>query len=253
MNAKLGALVGTAAGVSALSAAASYWAVMSPYSQLLGPFPYRARTADRVVAVTFDDGPNEPHTSRLADILAGEDVRATFFQVGACIERHPRVTARLAADGHLIGNHTYSHQFHRCWNDATTRREIDRTQELLIEITGRVPSYYRPPWLLRSPTLFRSLKELDLTAVSGEFCHAFEPFQPSPEAIARRALAKAHPGAILIFHDGFDGRSGNRANTVRAVEIVIRELKRRDYRFATIDEMLVAAATPPLAGLTPAF
>lgn len=167
-------------------------------------------------------------------------MRATFFQVGACIERHPEVTGRLAAAGHLIANHSYSHQFHRCWNNATMQLEIDRTQEILTGILGAPPVYYRPPWLLRTPSLFRSLDERGLTPISGEFCHAFEPFQPSPAAIARRALAKVRPGAVLIFHDGFDGRGGNRAHTVQAVQIVIRELKRRDYRFGTVDELLSA-------------
>ncbi|PRZ33574.1 peptidoglycan/xylan/chitin deacetylase (PgdA/CDA1 family) [Antricoccus suffuscus] len=229
------------AAIAAVTATAAYWTTMSSYSQLYGAFPYRARTLERVVALTFDDGPNEPHTSRLADILATEDVRATFFQVGRCIERHPEVTARLAAAGHLIGNHSYSHQFHRCWNDATMRLEIDRTQTMLTEILGTPPVYYRPPWLLRTPSLFRTLNERGLTPISGEFCHAFEPVQPPAAAIARRALAKARPGAVLIFHDGFDGRGGNRAHTVQAVRIVIRELKRRGYRFATIDELLAAA------------
>lgn len=230
--------VALAAGAGAMTVAAAYWTTMSSYSQIFGTFPYRVPTLDRVVALTFDDGPNEPYTSRLADLLASEDVRATFFQVGACIERHPEVTSQLAAAGHLIGNHSYSHQFHRCWNDETMRLEIDRTQQILTDILSAPPVYYRPPWLLRTPALFRSLDERGLTPISGEFCHAFEPVQPPAAAIARRALAKARPGAVLIFHDGFDGRGGNRAHTVESVGIVIRELKRRGYRFATIDELL---------------
>ncbi len=239
LNARSG--VALAAGAGALAAAAAYWTTMSSYSQLYGEFPYRARTVERVVALTFDDGPNEPYTSLLADILAAEHVRATFFQVGRCIERHPEVTSRLATAGHLIGNHSYSHQFHRCWSDATVRREIDRTQGLLTNILGAPPVYYRPPWLLRTPSLFRALDERGLRPISGEFCHALEPIQPSAAAIARRALAKARPGAVLIFHDGFDGRGGNRAHTVEAAGIVIQQLKRRGYRFATIDELFAPA------------
>ncbi len=82
------------------------------------------------------------------------------------------------------------------------------------------------------------LRDSGLTPVSGEFCHAFEVFQPPPRWIARRALAKARPGAILIFHDGFDARGGNRASTVAAVRMVIADLSRQGYRFVTVDELL---------------
>ena len=84
-----------------------------------------------------------------------------------------------------------------------------------------------------------------LSPVSGQFCHAFEVLQPSPQRIARRALAKARPGAILIFHDGFDAHGGNRANTVAAVSIVITELTRRGYAFVTIDDLLGIPAYQP--------
>ena len=78
--------------------------------------------------------------------------------------------------------------------------------------------------------------------LSGEFCHPFEAFQPEPQRIARRALAAARPGGILIFHDGFDARGGNRANTVAADAIVIAELRRQQYRFVRVDQLLGVAA-----------
>ena len=89
------------------------------------------------------------------------------------------------------------------------------------------------------------LRRRGLSPVSGEFCHALEVFQPPPQRIARRALAKARPGAILIFHDGFDAHGGNRAHTVAAVPIVITELIRRGYAFVTIDDLLGIPAYQP--------
>ncbi len=221
-----------------ITAAAGYWTMMSPYSQLLGPFPYGGSTADKVIALTFDDGPNEPYTSQIADFLAGVGIRATFFQVGECVARFPQVTARLARDGHVIGNHSHSHRFTRCLGTRAQRSETRAAQHALTRVLGRTPALYRPPWLLRTPTLPAVLRQHGLSPVSGEFCHALEVFQPPPRWIARRALAKARPGAILIFHDGFDSKRGNRASTVAAVPIVVTELIRRGYEFVTVDELL---------------
>jgi len=242
---RIAGLLGWTAAIGAVTAAVGYWTMMSPYSQLLGPFPYRADTTDKEIALTFDDGPNEPYTSQIADILARAGIKATFFQVGECVDRYPYVTARLARDGHIIGDHSHSHRFTRCLTARSQRSQTQAAQQSLTRALGRTPALYRPPWLLRTPTLPAVLRRYGLSPVSGEFCHAFEVFQPSPRRIASRALAKARPGAILIFHDGFDAHGGNRANTVEAVRIVITELTRRGYAFATIDELLGVPAYRP--------
>ena len=242
---RIARLIRWAAGIAGIAASAGYWAMMSPYSQLIGPFPCRADTADRVIALTFDDGPNEPYTSQIADILARAGIRATFFQVGECVDRHPQVTARLARDGHVIGDHSYSHRFTSCLTTDAQRSQTQAAQRTLTRALGRTPALYRPPWLLRTPTLPSVLRQHGLSPVSGEFCHALEVFQPPPRWIARRALAKARPGAILIFHDGFDARGGNRASTVAAVSIVITELTRRGYAFVTVDDLLGIPAYQP--------
>lgn len=106
----------TAAAAGAGLAGAAYWSFMSPYGQTLGAFPYRARglAGDKVVALTFDDGPNEPYTSQIAAMIADRGVAATFFQVGRCVQRHPEVTRALVLAGHVIGNHSFSHRFTRC-------------------------------------------------------------------------------------------------------------------------------------------
>jgi peptidoglycan-N-acetylglucosamine deacetylase len=226
-------------GIGALLACfVAYWVLMSPYSQAFGRYPYRGNRRDRVVALTLDDGPNEPYTSQIADYLSSKQIRATFFQVGRCVERFPETTAKLYAAGHVIGNHSYTHEFSAYLRPGQLAREIQQTQEVLHDRLGRVPALFRPPWLWRQPLLLRTLRRSALQPVSGEFGHALEVFQPDGARIARRAIAKARPGSILIFHDGFDGRGGDRSETVRAVQLTTEELLRRGYRFVTIDELL---------------
>jgi peptidoglycan-N-acetylglucosamine deacetylase len=231
-----------AAGAAA--AAAGYWFCMSPYSQALGAFPYRGAGSDKVVALTFDDGPNEPYTSQLADFLAQRQVLATFFQVGRAVLRYPEVSMRLLADGHVIGNHSFTHEFTNCLSPRALARELSMSQAAMATI-GLRPALYRPPWLMRIPALRDVLAEHGLRAVSGEFCHPLEVFQPPAQMIADRVLAKARPGSMIIFHDGYDGHAGNRARTVEAASIVVDRLSRDGYRFITVDELLGLPAYQP--------
>jgi len=230
---------------------AGYWFFMAPYSQLLGSYPYRVEQADRVVALTFDDGPNEPYTSQIADFLDSRGIRATFFQVGACVRRFPASTARLAAAGHVVGNHSMTHRYTTYLRPGAFRREIDQTQELLRERLGRTPALARTPWLWRQPILLRMLRGRRLQPVSGTFGHPLEVFHRDGAAMARRALAQTKPGSILIFHDGFDGRTGDRSQTVKAVRLTVDGLLARGYRFVTVDELLGVPAYHRTVGEAP--
>jgi peptidoglycan-N-acetylglucosamine deacetylase len=241
-----------AAAAGAAAAGVGYWFCMSPYSQALGAFPYRGTGRDRVVALTFDDGPNEPYTSQIADFLAERQIRATFFQVGRAVLRYQEVSRRLLADGHVIGNHSFTHEFTNCLSPRALADEVRMGQAALATIGVR-PALYRPPWLLRIPALRGVLAEHRLRPVSGEFCHPLEVFQPRARLIASGVLAKARPGSIVIFHDGYDGHEGNRASTVAAARIVVNQLTADGYRFVTVDELLGIPAyhAPPPAPPAP--
>ncbi len=236
-------LLPIAGGMAAAAAAggAGYWLFMSPFSQAFGPFPYRGTTTQKVVALTFDDGPNEPFTSQIADFLAGRGIRATFFEVGRAVLNFPEVTRRLVADGHVIGNHGFTHDFTNYLSPRTLAVDIRKGQAALATV-GLRPALYRPPWLLRIPGMGPVLEGEGLTVVSGEFCHPLEVFQPRAQMIADGVLRKVKPGSIIIFHDGYDGRGGNRASTVGAVRIVVDALTAEGYGFTTIDRMLGLAA-----------
>ncbi len=225
-------------GLLLLAIGAAYWLLISPYAPSSRDYPYRGPAAERVVALTFDDGPNEPYTSQILDILAARGVRATFFHVGQCVERHPEVALRAIEAGHVLGNHSLSHRFGTYLRPRAYEREVEQTQRILTRVTGRTPALARTPWLWRQPALLRMLRGSRLHPVAGEFGHALEVFQPSGLRMARRAIAKTRPGSILIFHDGFDGRGGNRAETVVAVRETIEGLLARGYRFVTVDELL---------------
>lgn len=227
---------------------AGYWTFLSPYCQLFGRYPYRGPSTKRVVALTFDDGPNEPYTSQILDYLDSRHVRATFFQVGSCVERYPATTRRMVTAGHVVGNHSLTHSFSSYLRPGRYKTEVHRTQEVLRQYVGRAPALARSPWLWRHPPLLRMLQAAALQPVSGVFCHALEVLQIDAAAIARKAIAKTRPGTILIFHDGFDARGGNRSQTVEAVKLTTEALLASGFHFVTVDELLDVPAYQPDEG-----
>ncbi len=211
---------------------------LGPTSQVFGSFPFRAPTSERTVALTFDDGPNEPWTSRLLDTLADKGVPATFFQVGRCARRHPEVTRRVVAEGHVLGNHSESHTFSRYATEPTQRREVERGRATLREVSGREPLLYRPPWLCHWPWVLRGIAGTGSQVVSGTFASPFELFQPRPEVLVAGAVRRARPGAIVILHDGREARGGDRRASVAAVGPLVDRLRDSGYSFTTVDRLL---------------
>jgi peptidoglycan/xylan/chitin deacetylase (PgdA/CDA1 family) len=218
--------------------ALGYWTAFGATSQVFGPFPYQGSDIEPIVALSFDDGPNEPYTSRLLAVLEDRKVRATFFSVGRCAERFPSTVRDVVQAGHVLGNHSYSHRFSSYLTSPNQRAEIQRCQDRLAAIADVRPSLYRPPWLCHWPWVLASVRATGLQVVSGRFGHPFEVFQPPAYKIAEVASRLAHPGSILIFHDGFDARGGHRDQTVAAIGPLIDKLRERGYRFATVDQLL---------------
>jgi peptidoglycan-N-acetylglucosamine deacetylase len=231
----------TAFGVSALGGAV-YFTAFRPRSQIFGSFPYGAQTAERVLALSFDDGPNEPYTSRLLDTLDKYDVKATFFQVGRCAQRFPSSTRRVVQSGHVLGNHSYSHSFTSYLKQPRQEIEISLSQEVFYSITGLTPALYRPPWLCHWPWVLSSLRDHKLQVVSGTFAHPLEIIQPPAAKLTESAARATGPGTILIFHDGQEARGGPREQTVAAIGPLIDRLSDRGYRFTTVDELLGISA-----------
>ena len=192
-------------------------------------------TQDKTIALTFDDGPNPPHTGRILDVLDRYRVPATFFCVGLHASAHTEELARMAEAGHRLGNHTWSHPF---LPDLTNRElavQLERTDEAIATATGgQAPRLFRPPYGSRTPQILSWLAEQQdgPTVVLWDV----EPFDwalPGPEAIARTVLEQAQPGSIALMHDG----GGDRSQTAEALPAVIEGLLDRGYRFALVDEL----------------
>jgi peptidoglycan-N-acetylglucosamine deacetylase len=228
------------AATVAAALSASYLALMSPWSQLLGRFIWRATTDENLIALTFDDGPNEPFTTQILDVLDAHGAAGTFFVVGHNVDRSHDVVRRIAHSPHELGNHSYRHQMRRNFmRRRTLLAEIETTQQLIERISGVRPSLFRPPWLFRTPRILQDVAAAGVRTVGGEFCHVLETFQPNRTRIAKSALRKIRPGSIIIFHDGYNARQGvDRTETVRAVDLVANWLARNGWQMVTVTELL---------------
>jgi peptidoglycan-N-acetylglucosamine deacetylase len=215
-----------------------YYLFLSPESQVFGRFPYRVNTRDKIVALTFDDGPNPSSTGKILEILIKYNVKVTFFVCGQNVENNPALTRAIADGGHTLGNHSWSHNFGKYFDEPSFKEDISRTQEIVRITVGRAPALFRPPWLFRYPGLLKTLKSNHMTPVSGVFGSELEVFQPPAKMMANRAMTKLKPGVILIFHDGFDTRGGNRSRTVEAMDLLIPRILAEGYRFVTVDDLL---------------
>jgi len=200
---------------------------------------WRGRGDTRRIALTFDDGPDPLWTPRILEILARRDVRATFFVIGERAQQAPDVVREIAAAGHELGNHSWSHPNLWFATPSRTATEIDLTQDLLAEVTGIAPRYFRPPWGIVNMPMFAMLRRRGLTCV-------FWSIQPEglrpapPETQTRQVLARAYPGAIVDLHDA-EGVAEAPARLHEALPAMIDGLRRDGYELTTVTEILSAA------------
>ncbi|MGA2742074.1 MAG: polysaccharide deacetylase family protein [Bryobacteraceae bacterium] len=182
----------------------------------------------RCVALTFDDGPNPVDTPKLLDILRQKRVCATFFVVGERAQAHPEIVRREQAEGHLIGNHTWSHPSLFCFlTPARLREEIERGEEAVQRICGFRPRYFRSPVGLRHPLLGPYLKNAGLEYVSWRL-RTWDTMGLKPETLTRRILDKVASGDIILMHDHRDAGARVLLETLPGI---IDELRRRGFEF----------------------
>lgn len=183
---------------------------------------------NKMIALTFDDGPNVLYTERLLDGLAERDVKVTFFLIGKNAEAHPEIVRRIAEEGHLIGNHTYSHLKLTAGNEAEFLEEINRTGEIISDITGSTPAFCRPPFGVWNTRYEQRLGIIPvLWDVDPRDWCTFDT-----RIVANRILADCHDGAIILLHDEYE-------TSVEAALLVIDELKQQGYTFVTVDKLLI--------------
>jgi peptidoglycan/xylan/chitin deacetylase (PgdA/CDA1 family) len=205
------------------------------YGGFEGPVDWAMQTAThgsrdhRRVALTFDDGPDPLRTPALLDALGALDAPATFFLLGGKVAMHPEVAARIAREGHELGNHTYSHRYLPLARGSSVERELALADDAIARATGVVPRLARPPYGGRSPWTVRAFGRLSKRVVLWDV-NSFDWKGAPAEEIARRVLERVRPGSIILMHEARDGGEV----TVEAVRLLVPALRARGFELATV-------------------
>lgn len=230
------AIVGTVAVCGAASLAGLH--TMAPWSQLYGANFQGVEPGTKQLALTYDDGPNDPYTHQLLEVLAKHDAKATFFLIGRYVKQRPEIVREVVAAGHEVGNHTWNHPLLITHSAAETRRQLTETQKAIEDACGVTPTLFRPPFGGRRPGTFGVVRDLGLTPVMWNVT-CYDWSAKSNESIERKARKQIRGGDVILLHDGGHLEFGtDRQWTVKATATLLGEYGARGYEFVGIGEMM---------------
>lgn len=176
-----------------------------------------------MVMLTFDDGPHNPNTSRVLEVLKEHDVKAVFFVIGKNIQGNENILKQIVSDGHQLGNHSFSHHnWIDVWPTQKVKKDFMECQQL-IEQFQPSSKLFRPPYGVTNPNISRAIKQLGLRSI-GWNIRSYDTSIKDISKIKERILSQLEPGAIILLHDRLDFMP-------ELLEELIPEVKAKDYRF----------------------
>ena len=211
---------------------------MAPTGQWYGQTFTGLKRGSKKLALTFDDGPNDPYTPRLLEMLAKHGAPATFFLIGRFVRQSPEIAREVAKAGHVIGNHTFNHPLLILKSEAEIRGEMTSCKAALTETVGPHSNLFRPPFGGRRPAVLRIARELGLQPVMWSVT-GYDWSAKSGEEIERKVGKQIRGGDVILLHDGGHKAMGaDRSATIAATESIIIRYKNEGYQFVTIPEMM---------------
>jgi len=221
----------------ALALGAAAWIGWAWVPHLLTPAcTWRGPRAGRRLALTFDDGPDAEWTPRVLDILGHAGVRATFFVIGERAARAPAVVKRIAAEGHEVANHSWSHRNLWFCGPRATREQVRRGHDTIADLTGTAPRHFRPPWGMVNAAMFSAVRSAGERVVFWSIQPEGQRPAPAERQVAY-ILRRAHAGAIIDLHDA-EGTPRAPERLVEALPGMIEGLRTAGYTLTTVEDLL---------------
>jgi peptidoglycan/xylan/chitin deacetylase (PgdA/CDA1 family) len=226
------------AGAATAAVITAGYQSMAPTGQWYGRTFTGSARGVKQLALTYDDGPNHPHTLRLLEVLAKHEVYATFFLVGRYVRQRPDIVRQVAEAGHIIGNHTFTHPFLALKSAAEIRKELTDCSAAIQDAIGDHSSLFRPPFGSRRPAVLRIAHELGLEPIMWDVT-GYDWNAPPAAAIETRVATQIKGGNVILLHDGGHKQMGaDRSQTVQATDHLIARYKSEGYDFLTIPHMM---------------
>jgi peptidoglycan/xylan/chitin deacetylase (PgdA/CDA1 family) len=228
-------LAGSAAAAAAVSAG---YQSMAPTGQWYGGTFIGLAPGTKQIALTFDDGPNDPHTLRLLDVLTKRSVRATFFLIGRYVRQSPEIAREIARAGHIVGNHTFNHPLLIFKSTSEIRGELFDCRAILQDTVGEHSMLFRPPFGGRRPAVLRIARELGLQPIMWNVT-GYDWKAPPAAVVEQKVSSQIRGGDVVLLHDGGHKQMGaDRSQTVLATDRLIQRYQEDGYKFVTIPEMI---------------
>jgi len=225
-------------GAGLAAAVAVGYQSVAPRGQWYGRTFTGLKSGTRQLALTYDDGPNDPHTFRLLEVLARHDVKATFFLIGRYVKQRPDIARELVRSGHVVGNHTFSHTNLIFASARQTRMELLDCERALSDAVGEHSRLFRPPFGGRRPSTLRIARTMGLEPVMWNVTGWDWRGKPA-EYIERKVRQQIQGGDVILLHDGGHAAFGaDRSPTVMATDRLIVRYKSEGYEFVTVSEMM---------------
>ena len=226
----------TAAAIAAASVAG--YQSMAPTGQWFGRTFTGLGRGSKQLALTYDDGPNDPHTLRLLEILARHNVHATFFLIGRYVEQRPDIVRELVKAGHVIGNHTFTHPLLTFKSARKLREQFAKCERALRDAAGEHSNLFRPPFGGRRPAVLRTARQMGMEPIMWSVT-GYDWNAPSVEHIERQVTRQVGGGDVILLHDGGHLHFGSdRSYTVAATGRLISRYLAEGYEFVTVPEMM---------------
>lgn len=230
-------MLGYLIGASVATASVAGYQSMAPTGQWFGRTFTGLSRPSKQLALTYDDGPNDPHTLSLLDVLARHNVRATFFLIGCYVQQRPDIAREVAKAGHVIGNHTFNHPLLTFKSTDELRTQLAGCEQALTDAVGEHSKLFRPPFGARRPAVLRVARRMGLEPIMWNVT-GYDWNAPSVEHIERKVTSRVRGGDVILLHDGGHRAFGaDRSYTVAATDRLISRYKSQGFEFVTIPEM----------------
>ncbi|MGH9510630.1 MAG: polysaccharide deacetylase family protein [Terriglobales bacterium] len=237
-------MFGSVVAASGLSVAAALaYQSISPTAQWYGRTFTGLHPGSKQLALTYDDGPNDPHTLRLLDVLANHDVHATFFLIGRYVRERSDIVREIVQAGHAIGNHTFTHPLLTFQPGREIERQLTECTLAIRDAVGEHSNLFRPPFGGRRPTVLQIARRLGLQPVMWNVT-GYDWNARSAAHIQHRVTRRVRGGNVILLHDGGHKQFGaDRSRTVAASDKIISRYKSEGLEFVTIPEMIRISLT----------